>query len=67
MKREDIDEHLETLWHLLENDESDSESFKRHTKGTYDEGILKSLQYPTHHSLTNATRSRGAHLYPLVS
>lgn len=44
MKREDIDEHLETLWHLLENDESDSESFKRHTKGTYDEGILKSLQ-----------------------
>ena len=44
MKREDIDEHLETLWHLLENDESDSESFRRHTKGTYDECILKILK-----------------------
>ena len=44
MKREDIDEHLETLWHLLENDESDIENFKRHTKDTFDEGVLKSLQ-----------------------
>ena len=44
MKRQDIDEHLETLWHLLENDESDIESFRHHTKGTFDEGILKSLK-----------------------
>jgi DtxR family Mn-dependent transcriptional regulator len=44
MKREDIDEHLETLWHLLENDESDIARFKSHTKGTFDDAILKSLQ-----------------------
>lgn len=43
MKRQDIDEHLETLWHLLENDESDLDSFKSHTKGPFDETILTTL------------------------
>ena len=43
MKRQDIDEHLETLWHLLENDESDIDNFKSHTKGPFDETILKTL------------------------
>jgi DtxR family Mn-dependent transcriptional regulator len=43
MKRQDIDEHLETLWHLLENNESDINNFRRHTKGTFDEAIIKTL------------------------
>jgi len=43
MKRQDVDEHLETLWHLLENDESDIDSFKRHTKSPFDDGILETL------------------------
>ena len=44
MKRRDIDEHLETLWHLLENDESDIDNFRRHTEGTFNEGILEALK-----------------------
>lgn len=44
MKTQDIDEHLETLWHLLENDESDRDNFKRHTKGAFDEEILVTLK-----------------------
>ncbi|KPJ56292.1 MAG: hypothetical protein AMJ42_05520, partial [Deltaproteobacteria bacterium DG_8] len=44
MKRQDIDEHLETLWHLLENDESDVDGFRRHTKGTFDKEILETLK-----------------------
>ena len=44
MKREEIDEHLETLWHLFENDESDVDSFRRHTKGAFDEEILETLR-----------------------
>ena len=44
MERQDIDEHLETLWHLLENKESDIPNFRSHTKGTFDESILKTLQ-----------------------
>ena len=44
MERQAIDEHLETLWHLLENKESDIHNFKRHTKGAFDEAILKTLQ-----------------------
>ena len=44
MKREEIDEHLETLWHLLENDESDINNFRRHTKGAFDEEILNTLE-----------------------
>jgi DtxR family Mn-dependent transcriptional regulator len=43
MERQDIDEHLETLWHLLENNESDIHNFRGHTKGTFDEAILKTL------------------------
>jgi DtxR family Mn-dependent transcriptional regulator len=44
MERQEIDEHLETVWHLLENKESDIHNFKRHTKGTFDEAILTTLQ-----------------------
>jgi len=44
MKREELDEHLETLWHLLENEESDIDSFRRHTKGAFDEEILETLK-----------------------
>lgn len=44
MKKEDIDEHLETLFHLFENKESDINSFRRHTKGPFDETIIKTLQ-----------------------
>jgi len=43
MERQDIDEHLETLWHLLENNESDIHNFRSHTKGTFDEAIVKIL------------------------
>jgi len=44
MKREELDEYLETLWHLFENDESDVESFRQHIKGAFDEQILNTLK-----------------------
>ena len=44
MERHDIDEHLEALWHLLENDESDVDSFRRYTKGAFDEDTLNTLK-----------------------
>jgi len=44
MRREELDEHLETLWHLLENDESDVNGFRRHTKGAFNEEILNTLK-----------------------
>ena len=44
MERQDIDEYLETLWHLLENNELDVENFRRHTKGAFDEEILNTLK-----------------------
>ena len=44
MKRQDIDEHLETLWHLLENGESDNDNFRRHIEGSFDERILENLK-----------------------
>jgi DtxR family Mn-dependent transcriptional regulator len=44
MKREELDEHLETLWHLAENNESDVERFRIHTKGKFDESILEDLK-----------------------
>lgn len=44
MRREELDEHLETLWHLSENEESDIDSFRRHTKGAFDEEILETLK-----------------------
>lgn len=44
MKREELDEYLETLWHLLENNESDIDNFRRHTRGTFDEEILETLK-----------------------
>jgi len=44
MEKHDRDEYLETLWHLLENNELDTASFKRHIRGTFDEEILKTLR-----------------------
>lgn len=44
MEKQDRDEHLETIWHLVENNESDVDSFRRHSSGTYDEGILEKLR-----------------------
>lgn len=44
MKRHDIDEYLETLWHLLENHESDMDNLKRHTKDPFDEEIFEALK-----------------------
>jgi len=43
-RHDDIDEHLEALWHLLENDESDVDSFRRYTKGAFDEDTLNTLK-----------------------
>ena len=39
-----IDEHLEILWHLLENDELDVESFKNHAGGESGAGHLDDLE-----------------------
>ena len=44
MKRQDIDEYLETLWHLHENKESDMDNLKRHLKDPFDPEIFKVLQ-----------------------
>jgi len=44
MKKEEIDELLETLWHLQENDESDIDNFKRHIKGEFSEDSFKELK-----------------------
>ena len=44
MQRKEIDEHLETLWHLFENKESDIEHFRSHTEGGFDETIVRNLQ-----------------------
>jgi len=44
MQNHERDEHLETLWHLQENNESDIDSFRRHSSGTFDEGILEQLR-----------------------
>ena len=44
MKREELDEHLEALWHLQENDESDIGNFKSHIKGGFNEENFKTLK-----------------------
>jgi DtxR family Mn-dependent transcriptional regulator len=44
MKREELDEHLEGMWYLFENAESDIESFKRRIKGDFDKSILETLR-----------------------
>jgi DtxR family Mn-dependent transcriptional regulator len=44
MKRRDIDEHLETLWHLVENKEADLDSFRRHTNGEWNNEIIENLE-----------------------
>lgn len=44
MQKQDRDEHLETLWHLLEENELDVDGFRRHTCGTFDAEILKTLE-----------------------
>ena len=57
MQRQDIDEHLETLWHLFENNESDINNFKSHTKGAFDEAILTTLQHDGYITLKGDTIS----------
>jgi len=44
MDKKERDEHLETIWHLIENNESDADSFRKHSGETFDEGILENLQ-----------------------
>lgn len=44
MKSHDRDEHLETLWHLLENNESDIDSFRSHSSGTIEEDVIEKLR-----------------------
>jgi DtxR family Mn-dependent transcriptional regulator len=44
MKRKDIDEHLETLWHLVENQEADLDNFRQHTNGEWDNEIIENLE-----------------------
>ena len=44
MEKKERDEHLETIWHLIENNESDADSFRSHSGETFDEGILENLQ-----------------------
>lgn len=44
MKSHERDEHLETLWHLQENNESDVESFRQHSSLPLDEGVLEKLR-----------------------
>ena len=44
MERHDLDEYLETLWHLLENNESDIDNLKRHTKDPFDQEIFEALK-----------------------
>ena len=43
MERQDREEHLETIWHLVENNESDVESFKSHSGGAGDAGVVAQL------------------------
>ena len=57
MERHDLDEYLETLWHLLENNESDIDNLKRHTKDPFDQEIfeaLKVMQNPEDNNLKNS-------------
>lgn len=44
MKRRDIEEYLETLWHLVESQELDIDDLRRHTKGELDDSIIEELQ-----------------------
>lgn len=44
MQKHERDEYLETLWRLLEENELDIDGFKRHTSGTFDAEILKTLE-----------------------
>ncbi len=44
MEKKERDEHLETIWHLIENNESDVDSFRSHSSETFDEGILENLR-----------------------
>ena len=44
MEKKERDEHLETIWHLIENNESDADSFRNHSGETFDEGILENLR-----------------------
>ncbi len=44
MEKREIDEHLETLWHLWENDESNVDQFRNHTSEGSADDILQILQ-----------------------
>ncbi|MFC1522291.1 metal-dependent transcriptional regulator [Elusimicrobiota bacterium] len=44
MNKYEIDEHLETLWHLFENNELDMENFKSHMENDFNETIVKDFQ-----------------------
>src|SRR5512139_3153265 len=44
MERQDREEHLETIWHLVENNEADVGSFRSHSGGACDEGVLEHLR-----------------------
>jgi DtxR family Mn-dependent transcriptional regulator len=44
MERQERDEYLETIWHLVENNESDVESFRNHSGGTADAGVVAQLR-----------------------
>ena len=51
MERHDLDEYLETLWHLLENNKSDIDNLKRHTKDPFDQEIFEALKADGHITL----------------
>ncbi|MFC1678954.1 metal-dependent transcriptional regulator [Elusimicrobiota bacterium] len=44
MDPKDLDEHLETLWHMLENDELDARSFAEHTPGHDAPKVLEEMR-----------------------
>jgi DtxR family Mn-dependent transcriptional regulator len=44
MEKQERDEHLETIWHLIENNESDVASFQSHSGGAVDAGVLAQLR-----------------------
>lgn len=44
MRRRELEEYLETLWHLAENKESDINNFRAHIRGEFNEGITRTLE-----------------------
>ena len=63
MERQDREEHLETIWHLVENNETDVASFKSHSGGKAGEGVLAQLRedgYITLHGDQIALTDKGS-------